>query len=160
MGARTKAAKALATRAWRVLRGDTVVITAGRDKGLTGTVTRVLRKRRKVVVEGRNLVKKTVKRTEDNPGGIITKEAPLAYSNVRIRDPQTGFPVRMAYRYAEDGTKVRVTVGSRASGAIVPRPEKLRARKTAAPAGDGPNDTGPGAAAERTFRGFAASGAG
>ena len=99
-------------------------------------------------------------RTEDNPGGIITKEAPLAYSNVRIRDPQTGFPVRTAYRYAEDGTKVRVTVGSRASGAIVPRPEKLRARKAAAPAGDGPNDTGPGAAAERTFREFAASGAG
>ena len=44
-------------------------------------MTRVDRKRGKVVVEGRNLVKKTVKRTEDNPGGIITKEAPLAYSN-------------------------------------------------------------------------------
>ena len=47
---------------WKVLRGDTVAVTAGRDAGATGTVLKVIRdeKRPAVLVEGCNLVRAEV----------------------------------------------------------------------------------------------------
>jgi len=74
MGVQSKArlARSLFPR-WKIFRGDDVMINWGRDKGQTGKVVKVFRKKNRVVVEGRNLVKKTVKRTEQQPGGIITK---------------------------------------------------------------------------------------
>jgi len=51
--------------------------------------------------------KRFLKRTKDNPGGIVSVESPLHYSNVKLVDPQTGQPVRVTWRFLEDGTKVR-----------------------------------------------------
>lgn len=51
-------------------------------------------------------VKRHIKRTEDNPGGIITTESPLHYSNVQLVDPVTKAPVRVTWRFLEDGSKV------------------------------------------------------
>eukprot|EP00959_Pyramimonas_sp_CCMP1952_P252258 5270637-Pyramimonas_sp.AAC.2 len=84
MGVQSKArlARSLFPR-WKIFRGDDVMINWGRDKGQTGKVVKVFRKKNRVIVEGRNLVKKTIKRTEQQPGGIITKEAPLHVSNVQ-----------------------------------------------------------------------------
>jgi ribosomal protein L24 len=68
-----------------VVRGDKVMIMEGKDKGQTGTVMRVYKKKNRLLVEGLNLCKKNIKRTETSPGGIITKEAPVHVSNVMVR---------------------------------------------------------------------------
>lgn len=68
-----------------MVRGDKVMIMEGKDKGQTGTVMRVFKKKNRLLVEGRNLCKKNIKRTETSPGGIITKEAPVHVSNVMVR---------------------------------------------------------------------------
>ncbi|KAK9824552.1 hypothetical protein WJX72_011267 [[Myrmecia] bisecta] len=127
---------------WKILRGDTVVIMAGKDKGLTGTITKVIRhpKEPKVLIEGRNLNKKHVKRSDNHPGGIVTVEAPVPYSNVQLVDPVTKAPCRVTWRYLEDGTKVRISKGKLASGSVIPRPEILKMRRKPHPL-PGPKDT-------------------
>ena len=51
--------------------------------------------------------KRHMKRTKESPGGIISVESPLHYTNVQLVDPVTNSPVRVCWRYLEDGTKVR-----------------------------------------------------
>lgn len=51
--------------------------------------------------------KRHIKRTQDNPGGIVSVESPLHYSNVQLVDPVTNAPVRVTWRFLEDGSKVR-----------------------------------------------------
>ena len=92
----------------RIRKGDTVVITAGRDRGRTGTVIRVLEDDR-VLVENVNMVKKHQK---PNPargvtGAIIQKEAPLHASNVALWNPAAKKGDRVGFRKLEDGRKVR-----------------------------------------------------
>lgn len=60
-------------------------------------------------------------------------QTPIHYSNVRLVDPVTKAPVRVAWRFLEDGTKVRVTRGARASGSVIPRPAILAQRRAPAP---------------------------
>ena len=114
---------------WKIYRGDQVMVNTGKDTGQVGTVTKVSRKENRLIVEGMNLVKKHVKRTEQNQGGVISMEAPIHYSNVNLVDPVTGSPVRIAMRYLDDGTKVRVTRGRLASGSIVPKPDLCMQRR-------------------------------
>ncbi|NQY37407.1 MAG: 50S ribosomal protein L24 [Alteromonadaceae bacterium] len=92
----------------KIRRDDEVVILAGKDKGKTGKVTKVLVESSKVFVEGLNLVKKHQKPVPQlqQPGGIVEKEAPLNVSNVAILNPKTGKGDRVGFR-VEDGKKVR-----------------------------------------------------
>lgn len=92
----------------KIRRDDEVVILAGKDKGKTGKVTKVLVESGKVFVEGVNLIKKHTKPVPQlqQPGGIIEKEAPLQVSNVAILNPKTGKADRVGFRF-EDGKKVR-----------------------------------------------------
>lgn len=119
------------------------MITSGKDSGQIGTVTKVIRDERfpRVVVEGLNLNKRAIKRTQDNPGGMVSVESPVPYSNVSLLDPVTKSPVKVSWRYLEDGTKVRVTRGKLSSGSVVPRPEVLKQRKKPRPATLGELDT-------------------
>ena len=55
--------------------------------------------------------KRHMKRSGDNPGGIISVESPLHYSNVALLDPVTNAPVRASWRWLEDGTKVGGPLG-------------------------------------------------
>ena len=60
MGVNKRAIKAMFPKEkWKIVRGDKVVITAGKDKGQTGIVTKVIRDEKipQVIVEGRNLVR-------------------------------------------------------------------------------------------------------
>ncbi|CAA2960604.1 50S ribosomal L24 [Olea europaea subsp. europaea] len=118
---------------WKILRGDNVLIIRGKDKGDTGIIKRVIRTQNRVIVEGKNLVKKHIKQGQGHEGGIFTVEAPLHVSNVQVLDPVTGKPCKVGYRYLEDGTKVRVSRGIGASGSIIPRPEILKIRTTPRP---------------------------
>lgn len=85
--------------------------------------------------------KRHIKRTKDNPGGIVSIESPIHYSNVALVDPVTNAPVRVSWRYLEDGSKVRITKGKLASGSIIHRPEILKQRRKPRPVGEGPQDT-------------------
>lgn len=128
MGLHRKAIKSMFPRnKWKVLRGDSVVITSGKDAGQTGIVSKVHRDLKKpgVTVKGLNLFKKHIKRTQERPGGIVDIEKPIAYSNVALIDPVTKAPCRTSWRYLEDGTKVRITRGKLASGSSIPRPALL-----------------------------------
>ncbi|MEW6984571.1 50S ribosomal protein L24 [Colwelliaceae bacterium 6471] len=92
----------------KIRRDDEVIILAGKDKGKTGKVTKVLVEDSKVYVEGVNLIKKHQKPVPQlqQPGGIVEKEAPLHVSNVAIVNPATGKADRVGFR-VEDGKKVR-----------------------------------------------------
>ncbi|KAL6556465.1 hypothetical protein OROGR_005753 [Orobanche gracilis] len=118
---------------WKILRGDNVMIMRGKDKGETSTIKRVIRTQNRVIVEGKNLVKKHIKQGQGHEGGIFSVEAPLHVSNVQVLDPVTGKPCKVGIKYLEDGSKVRVSRGIGASGSIVPRPEILKIRSTPRP---------------------------
>jgi large subunit ribosomal protein L24 len=92
----------------KIRRDDEVIVLAGKDKGKTGKVTKVLVENSKVFVEGVNLVKKHQKPVPQlqQPGGIVEKEAPIHVSNVAIVNPATGKADRVGFR-DEDGKKVR-----------------------------------------------------
>jgi len=92
----------------KIRRDDEVIVLAGKDKGKTGKVTKVLVDDSKVYVEGVNLIKKHTKPVPQlqQPGGIIEKEAPLNVSNVAILNPKSGKADRVGFRI-EDGKKVR-----------------------------------------------------
>eukprot|EP01080_Neovahlkampfia_damariscottae_P004442 gene4442-7817_t len=132
---------------WRILRGDLVQVMTGTDKGKQGVVTGVFRKKNRLVVEGVNLIKKHVKKTAETPGQVITKEAPIHYSNVLLVCPETSKPTKIGMKFLEDGTKVRV---SKASGAIIPKSDILKTRKNPAPT-NSTKDTPPSSVTKTTF---------
>ncbi len=103
--------------AYKIRRGDHVVVTAGKDKGKTGKVLQVLPVRERVLVEGVNLVKKHQKPAGDQPGQLLTKEAALHISNVAIWNDAEKRQVRVGFA-VEDGKKVRVDkkTGNRLDG--------------------------------------------
>jgi large subunit ribosomal protein L24 len=90
--------------------GDEVVILAGKDKGKTGAVLDLNFKQKKALVKGVNMVKKTMKPTQENPnGGIFDKEASVHMSNVSLMSPKTKKATRVRIE-EKDGKKVRVAV--------------------------------------------------
>ena len=91
-----------------LLKGDKVIVIAGKDKGKTGTIQKVDPKSNRVVVEGVNLRKKHKKPTQANPeGSIIEVYAPIHASNVMLEDPKTKKPTRIGHKVVK-GEKVRV----------------------------------------------------
>ena len=91
-----------------IRQGDKVEVIAGKDKGKQGVVKRGIPEKSRVLVEGINMVKKTMRPTQQNPqGGITTKEAPLHVSNVMLVCPNCNKPTRTSAKRV-DGKKVRV----------------------------------------------------
>jgi large subunit ribosomal protein L24 len=101
----------------KVKKGDRVVVVAGKDKGLVGTVLQAMPRKDKVLVEGVNRVKKHTKVGQTargaKTGGIVTQEAPIHVSNVmlavevEIDGQKKTVGTRVGYRVDESGTKVR-----------------------------------------------------
>ncbi len=78
-----------------IRKNDLVAVVAGKDKGKQGKVLKVDAKAMKLTVEGVNFVKRHVKPSQTNPqGGIVRKEAAIAYSNVLLVSPTTKKPAR------------------------------------------------------------------
>ena len=92
----------------RIRKGDTVVVTTGKDKGRTGEVLRVIPSDNRVVVQGVNMVKRHTKPQMGNPGGVVEKEATIHLSNVSHWDADAGKATRIGFKVLEDGRKVRV----------------------------------------------------
>jgi large subunit ribosomal protein L24 len=96
----------------KIKKGDHVVVTAGADRGLEGTVILVYPDKDKVLVQGVNMIKKNTKVNHQGvrgakEGGIVHQEAPVHVSNVQLIDPVTKKPARVGFRYDENGNKVR-----------------------------------------------------
>ena len=91
----------------KIRKGDEVIVIAGRDKGRRGTV--LVATEEQITVENVNVVKR---HTRPNPqrnvqGGIVSKEAPLAISNVMLWNPVAKKGDRIGFRTLADGRKVR-----------------------------------------------------
>ena len=92
----------------KIKKGDQVIVLTGRDKGAKGEVLQVLTEKKRVVVQGVNLVTKHQKPTQVSPGGIQKKELSIHVSNVALADPKSGEATRVGYKTLKDGKKVRV----------------------------------------------------
>ena len=93
----------------KIRKGDRVQVLTGKDRGKTGTVTRAIPEKDRVIVDGVNIAKKHQKPTsQTNTGGIIDKEMPIPVSNVAIICNACGAPTRIGHRFEADGTKVRI----------------------------------------------------
>ena len=92
-----------------VLKDDTVLVIAGKDRGKKGRVLRIVIKKGQAVVEGVQLLKR---HTKPNPqknvkGGIVEKEAPVHLSNLMVVCRDCGKAVRVGHKRLDDGRKVR-----------------------------------------------------
>lgn len=90
----------------KIKKNDLVVVTAGKDKDKQGKVISVDLKKRRVLVQGCNMITKHTKQGAGNPqGGIVNQEAAIDISNVMLvvdgQATRVGFEVK-------DGKKVRV----------------------------------------------------
>ena len=93
----------------KIKKNDQVVVISGRDKGKRGRVVEVLTQKRKVLVEGVNILKhfERPNRQRGIAGGIVDREAPIDVSNVMLLE--NGVPVRVGYQILQDGRKVRIS---------------------------------------------------
>ena len=86
-----------------------VYVLTGDDRGQTGRVLSVDRKKLRVIVEGVNIVTKATKPSAKYPqGGLIKTEAPIHISNIALIDPKSGKPTRIAIKRV-DGKPVRIS---------------------------------------------------
>ena len=101
----------------RIKKGDIVLVTSGADRGKRGEVLRVLPTDNRAVVQGVAIAKKHTKPTGmGNPGGIVSVEASVHLSNLKLVDPKTDKPTKVGFRVIEDGRKVRV---AKATGNVI-----------------------------------------
>ena len=93
----------------QIRKNDSVMVIAGKERGKTGKVLRVLADRSAIIVERTNLVKRHTKpRGPQQPGGIVEKEAPIHASNIMIMCDKCNAPVRVGHKDLSDGTKIRI----------------------------------------------------
>ena len=67
-------------------KGLQVKIISGKDKGKTGEILEINRKLNKIKVKSINMIKKHLKPTKENKGGIVSKESFIHFSNVKNLD--------------------------------------------------------------------------
>ena len=98
----------------KIKKGDKVIVIAGKSKGGSGTVARVLPKKEMVVIDGLNMVKKHRKPNQrTRKGQIIEKVMPIHISNVMLADPKDGKPTRIRIERSKNGARERVAVKSK-----------------------------------------------
>ena len=93
----------------RIKKGDKVVVITGAQKGVQGEVLQVFPVVERALVRGVRVVKRHTKQQRmGQPGGIVEKEAPIHLSNLKLIDPKSGKPTKVAFRVLDNGTKARV----------------------------------------------------
>jgi len=92
---------------YKIKKGDQVKIIAGKDSGKTGRVLKIQRESGRAIIEGLNMVKKTVKpKAQGEKGNIIEIEAAIDLSNVQVLCKKCG-PTRIGVKVDGD-SKVRI----------------------------------------------------
>lgn len=90
----------------KIIKGDTVLIISGKDKGRTGKVTKSLPKEEGILIEGMNLMKKHVKaKRQGEKGQLVSIPAQINISNVKLVCPKCGKAVRVGYKVEKDNKK-------------------------------------------------------
>jgi large subunit ribosomal protein L24 len=111
----------------KIRKGDLVQVLSGKDRGKQGRIIEADPRKRRVMVENLNLVKKHRKprpmkdssrmgQTQVQPGGVIDLAAPLPVSSVMVVCPTCNRPTRVGYEFREDekGRRIKVRVCKRA----------------------------------------------
>jgi large subunit ribosomal protein L24 len=96
----------------KLKKGDKVIVIAGKHKGETSSIVRVLTKRDMVLLDGLNLVKRHRRAGQPGKGQIIDKPMPIHVSNVMIADPKDGKPSRIKINRGKGGERERIAVNS------------------------------------------------
>lgn len=92
----------------KIKKGDKVKVITGHYKGTIGEVKATNKKTNKIIVEGVNIVKKSMKPTQANPdGGIVEFEKGIDASNVMIYDSKAKVAGRVGYKLDKNNNKVR-----------------------------------------------------
>jgi large subunit ribosomal protein L24 len=108
---------------------DIVEVIRGEDR-LRGKVLKVLREENKILVEGANRVYRHIRRSQKNmQGGRLSKEMPIAISNVLLVCTACGKPTRTGARFRPDGTKERYCKKCKAAIGVLAPPRAAHARK-------------------------------
>jgi len=92
----------------KIKKGDRVIVLAGKDKGRSGEVIRIMPAENRALVRGINVVTRHQRQSAGQEGGIVRKEAPIHLSNIAVEDRDSGKPTRIGFKVLEDGRKVRV----------------------------------------------------
>ncbi len=99
-----------------VHKGDNVEVIAGNFKGSSGKVLEVLSKKQRVIVEGVRMIKKHMRKSQDNPQGKIEeREGPIHISNVKVLEreqrngKETGKGAKAAPKTADKATAAKKT---------------------------------------------------
>jgi large subunit ribosomal protein L24 len=92
---------------FHVKKNDLVLVKTGKDKGKTGKVLQIAKKKDRIIVEKVNMIKRHVKPSQKTKGGVIEKESLIHVSNVMIFCEKCSKPVRVGTKILEDGKKVR-----------------------------------------------------
>ncbi len=92
----------------KLRKGDKVKIMAGKDRGQEGTVDRIYEKQNRIVIQGINMVKRHMKKSQQMPdGGIVDVPRPLNLSNVMVVCGKCKKPTRVQFKIEKD-KKIRV----------------------------------------------------
>ncbi len=92
---------------FHIKKNDTVKVIAGKDKGKSGKVLRVIPKKDRAIVEKVNMVKRHMKPNQQTrQGGILEREAPIHISNIMLICSKCTDPTRVGYKTIDD-RKVR-----------------------------------------------------
>jgi large subunit ribosomal protein L24 len=90
-------------------KNDTVMVVAGKNRGKSGKVLRVLPKKEAVIIERLNFAKRHLRAGGPHgKGGIVEKEAPIRISNVQLLCGKCNLPTRIGKKILEDGKKIRI----------------------------------------------------
>jgi large subunit ribosomal protein L24 len=93
---------------YHIKKNDTVMVVAGKEKGKTGKVLKVLPKKERAVVEKVNFIKRHMRPgAHSRQGGIVEKENPINISNLMVVCGKCTDPTRVGRRVLEDGSRVR-----------------------------------------------------
>ncbi len=95
------------TTKFKLKKGDEVIVLAGKDKGKTGKIIKMIPKLMKVIVSDINKVKKNQKPDNNQPGGIVDKEMPLHISNLAFYDSELKKGIKIGFKI-EKNKKIRI----------------------------------------------------
>jgi large subunit ribosomal protein L24 len=92
-----------------IKKNDTVMVVAGKERGKSGKVLRVLPGKDSLFIERLNFVKRHLRAGGPHgKGGIVEKEAPIHISNVQLLCGKCNLPTRIGKKVLEDGRRIRI----------------------------------------------------
>lgn len=92
----------------KIKKNDIVMVTSGKDRGKTGKVLRIFKGQSRTVIEGINLIKKHIRKTQENQqGGIVAMERPISLSNIMFFCKNCNRPVRVGFAVSKEAIKSR-----------------------------------------------------